>query len=66
MMTPQEQKKFDAGVKRILKEVSRSRKAARAFLVGAGIVTPKGNLRKPYRNLRFPLPPLSSPDSSSK
>ena len=25
-----------------------------ALLVGAGIITPKGNLRKPFRNLYIP------------
>jgi len=30
-------------------EVARTKESARAFLVRAGIVTPKGNLRKSYR-----------------
>ena len=37
------------------KSIKGDREKARALLIGAGIITEKGNLRKPYKNLRFPI-----------
>ncbi len=42
---------------KLLKKFSKDPAAARKFLVDAGIYTPKGNLRKPYRNLCIPQDP---------
>lgn len=36
------------------KELSMSEEKSRKFLVQTGIITEKGNLRKPYRNLCIP------------
>jgi hypothetical protein len=36
------------------KKVTRSKKAARKFLIELGVYTEKGNLRKPYKNLKMP------------
>jgi len=39
------------------KKLSKDPIAAKDFLVAAGIITPKGNLRKPYKNLSIPQDP---------
>jgi hypothetical protein len=36
------------------KKMKGNRELSRALLIGAGIITPKGNLRKPYKNLCIP------------
>ena len=43
-----------------IKKFSKDPAAARKFLVDAGIYTPKGNLRKPYKNLCIPQDPAWS------
>jgi hypothetical protein len=37
----------------VQKKKIRTKAAARKFLVEVGIITPKGNFRKPYRHLKF-------------
>lgn len=37
------------------KKISKSKEAVKNHFVKAGILTPKGNLRKPYRNLSILL-----------
>jgi hypothetical protein len=36
------------------KSIKGNREISRALLIGAGIITKKGNLRKPYKNLCIP------------
>ena len=48
-MTEKEVKAYLAEMKKFADKVSSSPKASRDFLVKAGILTPKGNLKKPYR-----------------
>ena len=49
MTKQQAQKEVDA-IRRIGKDAAKSRQSALEFLVSAGICTPKGNLRKPYKS----------------
>ena len=48
-MSEEETKAYIAEMKRFTKKVSSSPKESRRFLVKAGILTPKGNLKKPYK-----------------
>lgn len=48
-MTDKEPKKIVKDMKAFEKTISSSSKKSREFLVKAGICTPKGNLRKPYK-----------------
>jgi len=51
MISDRERKECIKAMRAYTKELCKSKEACKAFLVGAGILTPKGNLRKPYRNL---------------
>ena len=53
-MTDKEREEFIIILEQQRKKFSKDAAAARKFLVDAGIYTSKGNLRKPYRNLRMP------------
>ena len=48
-MTDKEPKKIVQDMKKYAKEVTSSQKKSKEFLIKAGICTPKGNLRKPYK-----------------
>lgn len=50
-MTTREVKDFEKVIKAKTKNVAKSKANAKAFLVSTGIVTTKGNLRKPYSHL---------------
>jgi hypothetical protein len=53
-MTERERSDFLSWVERYKQEIKGNKEKARALLFDAGIITEKGNLRKPYRNLRIP------------
>jgi hypothetical protein len=48
-MTHADYKRSEATVKRLRREVADSPATAKALLVKAGIITKKGNTRKPYK-----------------
>jgi hypothetical protein len=48
-MTTQDAASYRKALKEVSRKTSSSQAAARKFLASAGIITPKGNLRKPYR-----------------
>ena len=48
-MTQQEVKKFEKKAKSVLKAVKSSKYEARRLLVGTGMYTPKGNLKKAFK-----------------
>jgi hypothetical protein len=48
-MTSSEAKKFATDLKHYGERISASPSAARKLLASAGITTPKGQLKKPYR-----------------
>jgi hypothetical protein len=48
-MTRQEVRREIEGIKRTTKKITRSKAAARAFLLKAGIITKKGKLAPQYR-----------------
>lgn len=48
-MTNQEVKKFEKKAKSVLKAVKSSKSEARKLLVGTGMYTPKGNLKKAFK-----------------
>jgi len=56
-MSDKEREEFIIILEKQRKKLSKDPVAARKFLVDAGIYTPKGNLRKPYRNLCIPQDP---------
>jgi hypothetical protein len=56
-MTDQEREQFFKAAEKHIKLVSSNKKAAQQFLVDIGIFTPKGNLRKPFKNLYLPQNP---------
>lgn len=47
------QKKEIEVIESFRKKISKSKAEARAFLILVGIITPKGNFRKPYRHLKY-------------
>jgi hypothetical protein len=53
-MNDRERKEFIRILQQYKMKFSRSRKASMKFLVDVGILTKKGNLRKPYKNLCIP------------
>ena len=53
-MSKTEIEKFDAALKAYGKEIASSKKKSEEFLVRIGVITKKGNIRKPYRNLCTP------------
>jgi hypothetical protein len=48
-MTDQETKEYVDEMKKYTKKIATSSKKSKDFLVKAGICTPKGNLKKPYK-----------------
>jgi hypothetical protein len=56
-MTDRERAQFLKDAERFLKRIKSDKKAAQQLLINAGIFTPKGNLRKPYKNLCIPQDP---------
>jgi len=50
-MSEKERKEFEIILKNYSKMLSGNKKASRALLINAGIVTKKGNLKKNYRHL---------------
>lgn len=55
VMTKEDRIEFSAAIKRVSKRMLQDKEYAKAFFVRAGIITPKGNLRKPYRHLCIAL-----------
>ena len=53
-MSDKERKDYLIKLEGLRKKLSADPVAAKNFLVAAGIITPKGNLRKPYKNLCIP------------
>ena len=53
-MSEKELKQFSVAIKKYTKKLSNDRKASKSFLVKTGIITSKGNLRAPYKNLCIP------------
>ena len=50
-MSGKERKEFSASIKQYQEKLSEDTEASRRFLADAGIITPKGNLREPYKHL---------------
>ena len=53
-MGKEERTKFIETLKKTQKELSKSKEASKKFLVDTGIITEKGNLKKPYKHLCIP------------
>ena len=53
-MTQREREKELKQMEEFKESLKGDREKSIALLVGAGIITPKGNLRKPYKNLCIP------------
>ena len=53
-MSGKERKDLSKAMKEFAVKLSKDRSASKAFLVRTGIITAKGNLRKPYKNLCIP------------
>jgi hypothetical protein len=53
-MSDKERKEYMQKFGELRKKLATDPVAAKEFLVAAGIITAKGNLRKPYRNLCIP------------
>ena len=53
-MTDRERNDFVDWLKKYKEEIKGDKAKARELLIGAGIITAKGNLRKPYKHLRIP------------
>ncbi len=53
-MSDRERKDYLTRLEQLGKKLAEDPIAAKQFLVDAGIITPKGNLRKPYKNLCIP------------
>lgn len=51
MISDKERKEFTKAMRAYTKEHCKSKEASKDYLVKVGILMPKGNLRKPYRNL---------------
>jgi len=60
-MNDEEYQKLLAKMVNLKKRVSTNKKAAKDFLVSAGIVTEAGNLRKPYQSLRRSITEANKP-----
>ena len=56
-MSGKEREEFLVILEKKRKKLAKDPVAAKKFLVDTGIITPKGNLRKPYRNLCIPQDP---------
>lgn len=55
-MSDKEKREFSAILQQYKEKLSGNKKASRQFLVDVGIITPKGNLRKPYKHLTLCIP----------
>ncbi|MBC9932670.1 hypothetical protein [Chitinophaga qingshengii] len=53
-MSTKEIKDLVEAIEKYSKQLSKDKRASKAFLVKAGIITPKGNLRAPYKHLCIP------------
>lgn len=53
-MSDKELREYSAAIKKYAQKLSNDKVASKEFLVEVGIITPKGNLRKPYKNLCIP------------
>jgi hypothetical protein len=53
-MSKKELENIKKGMKEYAKKLETSKEESIKFLAGAGIITTKGNLRKPYKNLCIP------------
>ncbi|GAA4451710.1 hypothetical protein GCM10023092_09550 [Rurimicrobium arvi] len=53
-MSDKELREFSDAMKRYTKKLAKDKRASKAFLVRTGIITEKGNLRKPYKHLCIP------------
>jgi hypothetical protein len=53
-MSDKERKEYLIALDKLGAKLAKEPIAAKQFLVDAGIITTKGNLRKPYRNLCIP------------
>ncbi|HEX5154284.1 MAG TPA: hypothetical protein VFW07_22705 [Parafilimonas sp.] len=53
-MSDKEREEFIKALKTQTEKLSKNKKASRKFLVDVGIITKKGNLRKPYKHLCIP------------
>ena len=53
-MSEKERKEFQEIMETYRKKVTRSKETSQKFLVELGIITEKGNLRKPYKHLCIP------------
>ncbi len=53
-MTGKEREEFLVILEKKRKKLAKDPIAAKKFLVDVGIITSKGNLRKPYKNLCIP------------
>jgi hypothetical protein len=55
-MSGKEKQEFSAILKQYKERLSGNTNASRQFLIDAGIITPKGNLRGPYKHLPLCIP----------
>jgi hypothetical protein len=53
-MTERDRNDFLNWLKKYKEEIRGDKKKARELLIGAGIITEKGNFRKPYKHLCIP------------
>ena len=53
-MSDKERKEFSEAIKKYTSKLSKSKEASKQFLVETGIITEKGNLREPYKQLCTP------------
>ena len=54
-MSNKEIKEFDAIIKAYGKKIGKSKRASKKLLKDIGVITEKGNVRKPYKELCIPL-----------
>ena len=54
-MSHKEYSEFTAAIKKYSSKLSKNKSASKKFLMDTGIITAKGNLREPYKNLCIPL-----------
>jgi hypothetical protein len=55
-VSEKEKKEFSAILQQYKEKLSGDKEASRQFLIDAGIITQKGNLRGPYRHLTLCIP----------
>lgn len=54
-MSNKEIKEFDAIIKAYGKKIGKSKSASKKLLKDIGVITDKGNVRKPYKELCIPI-----------